>query len=291
MRPVVQNPRASFETLFDGFEQAEDAAHQEEILDQIIVKLARKIGRMNDEIRAQYTAQTSETPEETLERFRNGPAGDVREWTKDRPGLGKFFDFDGPRNAPPIIPIYAGGDSVVSVTRGYGEGVKPEDFIDAFGAFIRDHQNDIAALQIVLTRPRDLTREALKELRMALDAQQFTEANLRAAWRDKTSQDIAASIIGYVRQAALGDALIPFDQRVDSAVRAVGARHKLTDPQRRWLEQIGLEIKSRIIVDRTALDEPPFSQQGGFRRLDRLFNGELETILQEVAQETWEPAA
>lgn len=291
MRPVVQNPRVSFETLFDGFEQAEDAAHQEEILDQIIVKLARKVRRMNDEIRAQYTAQAGETPEETLERFRNGLAGDVREWTKDRPGLGKFFDFDGPRNAPPIIPIYAGEDSVISVTRGYGEGVKPEDFIDAFGAFIRDHQNDIAALQIVLTRPRDLTREALKELRMALDAQQFTEANLRAAWRDKTSQDIAASIVGYVRQAALGDALIPFDQRVDNAVRAVGARHKLTDPQRRWLEQIGREIKSRTIVDRTALDEPPFSQQGGFRRLDRLFNGELETILQEVAQETWEPAA
>ena len=57
------------------------------------------------------------------------------------------------------------------------------------------------------------------------------------------------------------------------------------------MEQIGREMKSRTVVDKAALDEPPFSQQGGFRRLDKLFNGELEAILEEVATETWEPAA
>ena len=291
MRPVVVNPAVTFETLFDGFEGAATEEHREEILDQIIVKLARKVRRMTDEIRAQYEAQAGESPEETLDRFRSGPSSAVREWTTERPGLGKFFDFDGPRGAPPIIPIYGGDDTVIGVTRGYGEGDKPEDFIDAFTNFVRENQNKIAALQIVLTRPRDLTRDSLKELRMALDARQFTEANLRSAWRDKTNEDIAASIIGYIRQAALGDALIPFDQRVDNAIRAVGARHKLTDPQRRWMEQIGREMKSRTVVDKAALDEPPFSQQGGFRRLDKLFNGELEAILEEVATETWEPAA
>ena len=78
MRPVVVDPKVSFETLFDGFENAEDPDHQEEILDQIIVKLSRKVRRMNSEIREQYTAQAGETPEETLDRFRNGPAPEVR---------------------------------------------------------------------------------------------------------------------------------------------------------------------------------------------------------------------
>ena len=64
-----------------------------------------------------------------------------------------------------------------------------------------------------------------------------------------------------------------------------------TDAQRRWLEQIGRELKSRIVLDRAALDEPPFAQQGGFRRLDKVFNGEIEAILREIATETWEPAA
>jgi type I restriction enzyme R subunit len=246
---------------------------------------------MTDEIRDQYTAQAGETPEETLQRFRTGPPAAVRDWTQQRPGLGAFFDFEGARNAPPIIPIYTGGDQVIAVTRGYGEGVRPADFIDAFTAFVRENQNRIAALQVVLTRPRDLTRESLKDLKLALDAQQFTEANLRAAWRDQTNEDVAASIIGFIRQAALGDPLVPYAERVDRAVRSVAARHAKTEPQRRWLDLIGRELKSRIVVDRAALDEPPFAQQGGFRRLDKLFNGEIEAVLQEIAAETWEPAA
>ena len=291
MRPVVTNPATTFETLFGGFEATEDEAHQEEILDQIVVKLARKIRRMNDEVRDQYTAQAGETPEDTLARFRQGPASEVREWTRARPGLGVFFDFDGARGAPPIIPIAYHEDRVTEVARGYGAGTRPADYIDAFTEFVRANQNQIAALQVVLTRPRDLTREALKELRMALDAAQFPEAHLRAAWRDRTNTDVAASIVGFVRQAALGDPLVPYAERVDRAIRAVGARHGVTDLQRRWLERIGAEIKARVVVDPAALDEPPFAQQGGYKRINKLFTGEIDTILQEIAAETWEPAA
>lgn len=291
MRPVVVDPKVSFETLFDGFENADDPSHQEEILDQIIVKLSRKVRRMNAEIREQYTAQAGETPEETLERFRNGPPPQVREWTQDRPGLGKFFDFKGDRGAPPIIPIYTGDDTVTGVTRGYGEGVRPADFIDAFETFVRDNANQIDALNIVVTRPRDLTRESLRELRLALDARHFRESDLRAAWRDRTNEDIAASIIGFIRQAALGDPLIAYADRVDNAVRKVASSHDLDDVQRRWLDRIGDEMKSQVVIDRQAFDDPPFAQQGGYRRLNKIFGGELDAILEEIRTETWEPAA
>lgn len=291
MRPVVVNPSVTFETLFDGLAGASTEANQQEIIDQIIVKLARKVRRMQEDVRDQYVAQAGETPEETLRRFREGPATAVRDWSAARPGLGRFFDFEGPRGAPPIIPISYRPDEVIDVRRGYGTGVQPADFIDAFTAFVRDNQNRIAALQIVLTRPRDLTRESLRELKIALDAQNFTEPALRAAWRDATSEDVAASIVGYVRQAALGDPLVPYAERVDRAIRTVGARHRFDDVQRKWLDQIGRELKSRVVLDRAALDEPPFSLRGGFRRLDRDFNGDAEQILREVASETWEPAA
>jgi type I restriction enzyme R subunit len=291
MRPVVVNPTVTFETLFDGLSGASSDANRQEILDQIIVKLARKVGRMHDEVRSQYEAQAGETPEDTLRRFRAGPAAAVKEWASAKPGLGKFFDFEGVRGAPPIIPISYHADAVIGVHRGYGDGVRPADFIDAFATFIRDNQNKVAALQIVLTRPRDLTRESLRELRMALDARNFTEPALRAAWRDQTSEDIAASIIGFVRQAALGDPLVPYAERVDRAIRVVSTRHGLDDVKRRWLEQIGRELKSKVVLDRAALDEPPFAQQGGFKRLDRIFGGKVEALLGEIAAETWEPAA
>jgi len=291
MRPVVVNPSATFETLFDGFENATDDKHQEEILDQIIVKLSRKLRRMNEEIRTQYTAQAGETPEETLQRFRTGPPAKVREWTKARPGLGTFFDFKGDRGAPPIIPIYKGTDKVTKVIRGYGDGVKPADFIEAFEAFIRENVNRIDALNLVLTRPRDMTRESLRELRLALDARHFTESALQTAWRDKTNEDIAASIIGFIRQAALDDALIPYAERVDAAIRKVASEHHLDDVQQRWLSRIGDEMKSQVVIDRQAFDDPPFAQQGGYRRFNKIFGGELDSILDEIKKETWEPAA
>jgi type I restriction enzyme R subunit len=291
MRPVVVNPTVTFETLFDGFENANDSTHQDEILDQIIVKLSRKIRKMNDDIRKQYSAQAGETPEETLQRFRNIPAPEVKTWTKARPGLGAFFDFEGNRGAPPIIPIYGGADEVVAVSRGYGDGVKPADFIDAFQEFIRENANRIDALNLVLTRPRDLTRESLKELRMALDARHFTESALRTAWRDKTNEDIAASIIGFIRQAALGDALIPYAERVETAIRKVVSTHDLDDVQQRWLSKIGDEMKSQVVIDRQTFEGPPFTDHGGYKRFDKIFKGELDAILEEIRNNTWEPAA
>ena len=62
-----------------------------------------------------------------------------------------------------------------------------------------------------MQRPRDLTRAELRQtLRLALDAEGFSDANLRRAWTDAKNQDIAASIVGYVRQAAIGDPLVPY---------------------------------------------------------------------------------
>jgi len=95
---------------------------------------------------------------------------------------------------------------------GYGTAERPEDFLDAFTRFVKENVNQIAALKIVVQRPRELTREQLRELRLELDAKGFTDAKLRRAWADAKNQDIAASIIGYVRQAALGDPLIPYDR-------------------------------------------------------------------------------
>ncbi len=291
MRPVVKDPKVTFDTLFGGLAGAEDESHQKEIVDQIIVKLARKIRRMHEEVRAQYEAETGETPEATLARLRKVPPKEARDWASDKPGLGRFFDFEGKRNAPRIIPIYQGEDEVIDVGRGYGDGQKPEDFIDAFTTFVTENRNRIAALELVLTRPRDLTRKDLKELKMALDAQRFSEAHLRAAWRDKTNDDVAASIIGFIRQAALGEPLMPFDQRVDNAIRAVARRHKLDQNQRRWLDRIGEQAKRQIVVDRTSFDEAPFAQQGGFGRIDKMLGGSLDDLLTEIAAETWEPAA
>jgi type I restriction enzyme R subunit len=121
------------------------------------------------------------------------------------------------------------------------------------------------ALLVVTQRPRELTRAQLKELRAALDAAGYSEAMLRSAWRDATNQDIAASIIGYIRQAALGDALVPYEERVDRALKQILASQRWTAPQRKWLERIGQQLKQETVVDKAALDQGQFKTQGGFK--------------------------
>ena len=77
----------------------------------------------------------------------------------------------------------------------------------------------------MLTRPRDLTRRQLRELALELDKAGYSETNLATAWRELTNQEIAARIVGYIRQAAMGDRLTPYDQRVDHALQKILADH------------------------------------------------------------------
>ena len=51
-------------------------------------------------------------------------------------------------------------DAVTDVIRGYGEGnSRPEDYLDGFVRFIQENINEIPALHLVCTRPKDLTKK------------------------------------------------------------------------------------------------------------------------------------
>jgi type I restriction enzyme, R subunit len=176
------------------------------------------------------------------------------------------------------------------VDRGYGLAQKPEDYLEAFTAFIRSNSNSLPALMTVLTRPRDLTRKQLRELALELDRRGFTESNLAMAWREMTNQDIAARIVGYIRQAAIGDALEPYGQRVDRALQKILASRSWSTPQRQWLQKIAAQTKANMVVDREALDDPDLvfrREGGGFTRLDKIFQGELEQVLADFNDGLW----
>ena len=156
---------------------------------------------------------------------------------------------------------------------------------------MRDNVNQLAALTVVLQRPRELTRAQLRELRLELDKMGYSETNLRQAWQEAKNEDIAASIIDFIRQAALGDPLIPYDERVKAAMKRILAKRAWTDPQRKWLKRIGEQVAREFIVDRAALDQEPFRKDGGFNRLNRIFEGQLEAILGDINEELWRRTA
>ncbi len=292
MRPVVVNPSISFETLFHELTEVSDEKHRVLVRDQILVKLRRRISRLHEKALEQYEALAGETPQDTLKRIAGATPEDLAKWAQAKTGLGKILDWEpeGAGAASVSLVVSTHRDEHRSTTVGYGGAERPEDYLVAFAAFVRDNENKIAALRIVMQRPRDLSRESLKELAMALDANGFPEAMIRAAFRDARNEDIAASLVGFVRRAALGDALEPWADRVHRAVARILKRQAWTQPQRQWLERIARRVAEMGVADRTALDEEQFKVAGGFARLNKIFDGKLEMILADINDEAWKEA-
>ena len=152
--------------------------------------------------------------------------------------------------------------------------------------------NTVPALIAVTQRPRDLTRSELRELATLLDDNGFSESHLRAAYGRVRNADIAAHIIGYVRQAALGDPLVPYETRVENALKRIEASRSWTPKQKQWLRRIGRALKETPVADAEALDQGAFTQQGGYKEIERDFDGALDEVLHDLNAAIWQsPAA
>ena len=183
--------------------------------------------------------------------------------------------------------IYEGEDEFKNRTQTYGVNEKPADYLDSFNHFIRDQLNQSVALGVIVNKPKDLTREQLREVRLLLDEHGYSEARLQSAWRNQTQQEIAASIVGYIRQAALGEALLPFDQRVTNAMHKIYALHSWTPVQRKWLDRLAKQLTHEVVIDQQVVNRA-FAQDGGAKRLNSLLGGDLDNVLETLNENLWQ---
>lgn len=287
MRPVVTRANISFQQLVEELCTIEDETFRSEIKDQLLAKLQRK--KLSDDQVDRLETATGLDRRGLIAHIRNTEPAKLADWFREHAATTSILDEVRRSGTRYIISEHE--DKLRRTERGYGAASRPEDYLDAFRTYITEHLDDLPALIVVTQRPRDLTRSQLRELRLALDFAGFTETNLRTAWRETTNQDVAASIIGYIRHVACGQPLISHRERVQSAMRTILASRSWTEPQRKWLERIGKQLEQEIIVDRDALDAGQFKQMGGFSRLNKVFKGELETILHDIADAMWQAAA
>ena len=81
---------------------------------------------------------------------------------------------------------------------------------------------------------------------------------------------------------------------MDSALQKLLASRQWSTPQRQLLQRIAAQTKANILVDREVLDDPDLvfrREGGGFARLDRIFGGELQQVLDTFNESLWPPAA
>jgi type I restriction enzyme R subunit len=149
---------------------------------------------------------------------------------------------------------------------------------------VQEHEDDIDAIAVLLDRPRDWSTAALTELRLRLRSapQRFSEKNLRRAYSSMVKKDLA-DIISMVKRAARNEEpLLTATERAERAIAKVSAGRDLTDEQRLWLDRIGRSLAANLTIERGHFDVVPiFADYGGWGRADRVFGGQLESLLQQ----------
>jgi type I restriction enzyme R subunit len=307
MKPLVKNPNIPLAQLVDELLQPEhhavvadrDRTHADEVLDAINQKVMRILRKANK--KAERDGRVRDKLDE-LEDL----------WGVEPSTLHTHFHEIGPEKTAEFLKTHAGfvqsledvkvlvgsennpiisydEDELVSREQNYGVHQRPGDYLQEFAEFVKGHVNDNAALSAVVNRPKDLTREQLKEVKLYLDQNGFSEANLKSAWRGETNQEIAASIIGYIRQAALGEALIPFDRRVEIAMGNIYAMRSWTTVQRKWLDRLAKQLTHEIVIDEPFVNRV-FAPHGGAKRLDTILHKQLDAVIETLSASLWEEA-
>ena len=289
MKPVATQPDITFSKLERELRQKTDPELQQLARDQFLAKLQSKRRHLTEDQQEQFETIVGQPPQAFAKELKAMPLEQVAEWFTQHPGLGEILDarIGGFSGKPVVISDHE--DQVIEVRHGYGHGQKPEDYLQAFSDFVNANSNRMLALQTVVQRPWELTRQSLKELALELNKNHFREQNLRTAWHEVKNEEITARIIGFIRQATIGEALIPFEERVDKALEKILASQAWKTPQEQWLKAIAKQMKATTIVDNKALDEGVFKNQlGGLKRANKLFDPPITSVLEQFNKALWQ---
>lgn len=275
---AVSNPSVSFKQLTANLQQIENAYQFERFKDQLIAKLQGKKNKIKGNDLEKFTFLGADhAPGDLIKNIRMLSMGEVKSLILDTADLWPFLDEVKAVNTKVYVSNHQ--DQFLAMERGYGLGKKPEDYIESFKEFIANNKNEIAALEIICTKPADLDRKSLKELKLLLDSKGFSELALNTAWREKNMVNISADIIAYIRTLALGTELVTPDQRVSKAIAKIIASRTWNRTQLKWIERFEKQLLAETILTRQDLDLQPFVSEGGFKRLNTIFEEQLEPLI------------
>ena len=177
MKPVVANPATTFDDLIDGIDSLDTDRARKNQIDLIVAKMRRNKSQMSDKYRARFEQMTGGlTPEKFIEKIHSMPVDKAIETVKNNRQAFEYVKRM-PKEREKFISDEP--DELRSHTRGYGDATRPEDYLKEFRDFIDNNINEIAALNIVATRPKELTRQSLKLENGEISKEEYDE------WRYK----------------------------------------------------------------------------------------------------------
>lgn len=283
MKPVVANPAASFTQLLEGLEVLQDERQVKNQINQIVAKLQRRKRNMDSGTMEHFISMTGgKDPTQFIAELQNSKPEEAKKQLLACKEVFEMLQQTRPNGGRKLV-ISDQEDELLSHTRGYGSSDRPEDYLDAFANYVKTNLNEVAALNIVCTRPKELTRESLKSLRLTLDREGFTTQQLNTAVSQMTNEEITADIISLIRRYAIGSALISHEARIRKAVDKLKKAHNFSKQELNWIGRMEKYLMEESVLNVAVFDEDGrFKAQGGFNKINKVFGNKLENIVLEL---------
>lgn len=282
MKPVAPLVTKSFDDLVNEAALIEDEKLIDLKLDRIIAKLYRKTSSFSADQNDHFTRHTQQDSPQSFATFlKSKDSSEIASTLKQYDALWEYLDKQKADYNRSIL-FSEHEDTFKEAERAYFKNLKPKDYIDSFSEFVRTKRNEVMALNIVCTKPQNLTRADLKELRLLLDEEGYSNTKLNTAFKQMTNHEIVADIISLVRTASLGTPLIDHKVRISNACKLIKDSRSWNSTQIAWLDRIEKQLLQESIITLEDLNQAPFSNDGGLKRLDKIFKGETAQILEEL---------
>ena len=278
MKPVVKNVSHDVHYFIDQKHQFEVNDNFKQYQIDMTAAIDRKIKRMNDSKRKEFERLTE--------------INSIDQWARDLPRLNNQEFLKEWKNFEQLDRLSTGSqkqyisnepDEYLGIERGYGQGnSNPEDYIESFNKFIKENVNEIPALQIVATRPKDLTYDELKKIKLELEKKGFKENDLQTAWKNANQVQTTADIISFIRQAAVGSELVDHNVRIHNAMQKVYGMADWNMVQKSWLKKIENQLLSSTVLGpnaETAFSSNYFKRQGGYKQMRKIFSDNADKII------------
>lgn len=282
MRPISVDPATTIGQLIDGFEYTKDKAALRAVIDRLAARVQRKVHAVSQKQLTALEGRFGIDYEDLIRGLRGEDVEAAREQVLEQQAALRALDEVHVSGGRAVV-ISDRPDELVSHTRDYGSGERPEDYLDAFTSYLKTGVNEVAALNLCVTRPADLTRQTLRDLELTLSRAGFTEQKLNTAVSQMTNQDMVADIISLVRRYAIGSPLVSHAERVQGAVARLKAAHQFTRQELTWLGRIENYLMHDSVLNADVFDDDErFRSKGGFKKVDKVFGGGLSGIIVEL---------
>ena len=269
--------------MYKMIEKSEDEDDYQEYRTQLVAKVQRKLQRMDDKQKEKLAkaGQFQEDLTAWTRKLENMPKEELFN-TKNKLELVEEF-----RLKENKAVISNEEDKLISSEQVFGDKLEePDDYLESFNAFIKNNINEVAGLQLLINRPRDLTLNDLNQICETLEARGYREQDLQTAWKKTNKEATAANIISFIRKAAIGTPLQSEDELIKRAMNKVYGMADWTVPQKKWLQRIEKQLRENNILGpnaQEAFDEnATFKAKGGYKMMQRVFDNHADDIVNAI---------